>query len=175
MLYQLSYVHRVTHTTARPEPPVPDTASQTKARLAGFEPAAHGLEVRCSIQLSYRRIASEHRPPAARSGGRAGDGVRTRDNQLGRLTLCQLSYTRLLHPAASPTMVGTRGFEPPTPCSQSRCATRLRHVPTAALPWLRPREYSVSAGRPDPWPLTIGDGFCTTLAAGLTRTGRQGD
>ncbi len=26
------------------------------ARLAGFEPAAYGLEVRCSIQLSYRRF-----------------------------------------------------------------------------------------------------------------------
>jgi hypothetical protein len=25
-------------------------------RLAGFEPAACGLEVRCSIQLSYRRL-----------------------------------------------------------------------------------------------------------------------
>jgi hypothetical protein len=25
------------------------------ARLAGFEPAANGLEIRCSIQLSYRR------------------------------------------------------------------------------------------------------------------------
>ena len=27
------------------------------ARLAGFEPAAHGLEVRSSIHLSYRRLA----------------------------------------------------------------------------------------------------------------------
>ena len=27
-------------------------------------------------------------------------------------------------------MVGARGFEPPTPCSQSRCATGLRHTPT---------------------------------------------
>ena len=27
------------------------------ARLAGFEPATYGLEVRCSIQLSYRRIS----------------------------------------------------------------------------------------------------------------------
>lgn len=26
-------------------------------------------------------------------------------------------------------MVGAKGFEPSTPCSQSRCATRLRHAP----------------------------------------------
>ena len=26
-------------------------------------------------------------------------------------------------------LVGARGFEPPTPCSQSRCATRLRYTP----------------------------------------------
>ena len=29
-------------------------------------------------------------------------------------------------------MVGARGFEPPTPCSQSRCATGLRHAPKKA-------------------------------------------
>jgi 4-amino-4-deoxy-L-arabinose transferase-like glycosyltransferase len=27
-------------------------------------------------------------------------------------------------------VVGARGFEPPTPCSRSRCATRLRYAPT---------------------------------------------
>ena len=27
------------------------------------------------------------------------------------------------------TMVGKGGFEPPTPCSQSRCATELRYFP----------------------------------------------
>ena len=27
-------------------------------------------------------------------------------------------------------LVGAKGFEPSTPCSQSRCATRLRHAPT---------------------------------------------
>ncbi len=27
-------------------------------------------------------------------------------------------------------MVGATGFEPATPCSQSRCATKLRHAPT---------------------------------------------
>src|SRR5262245_35924061 len=26
-------------------------------------------------------------------------------------------------------VVGVEGFEPPTPCSQSRCATRLRYTP----------------------------------------------
>ena len=30
-------------------------------------------------------------------------------------------------------MVGKGGFEPPTPCSQSRCATRLRHFPEVGV------------------------------------------
>jgi hypothetical protein len=30
-------------------------------------------------------------------------------------------------------MVGAEGFEPPTLCSQSRCATRLRYAPTLLL------------------------------------------
>ena len=30
------------------------------ARLEGFEPPAHGLEVRSSIHLSYRRLANKH-------------------------------------------------------------------------------------------------------------------
>ena len=28
-----------------------------------------------------------------------------------------------------PSLVGVRGFEPPAPCSQNRCATRLRYTP----------------------------------------------
>jgi hypothetical protein len=30
-------------------------------------------------------------------------------------------------------LVGARGFEPPTPCAQGRCATRLRYAPTASI------------------------------------------
>ncbi len=30
------------------------------ARLEGFEPPTHGLEVRSSIQLSYRRLGSKY-------------------------------------------------------------------------------------------------------------------
>ncbi len=39
-----------------------------------------------------------------------------------------------LFPYRNERMVGTTGFEPATLCSQSRCATRLRHVPTLDRP-----------------------------------------
>ena len=45
-LYQLSYTHLI---YAIPHPKL------EMARLKGFEPLTYGLEVRCSIQLSYRR------------------------------------------------------------------------------------------------------------------------
>ena len=53
----------------------------------------------------------------------AGDEGRTRDIQLGRLTLYQLSYSRT-------SMVGIARFELAAPCSQGRCATGLRYIPT---------------------------------------------
>ena len=46
-LYQLSYIHHFHLIVLK---------NFQMARLAGFEPAAYGLEVRCSIQLSYRRL-----------------------------------------------------------------------------------------------------------------------
>ncbi len=44
-------------------------------------------------------------------------------------------------------MVGATGFEPATPCSQSRCATGLRHAPTGL-----PRDGRGRSIRPDPGP-----------------------
>ena len=52
----------------------------------------------------------------------AGDGNRTRVRSLE-------GFSSTIEP--HPRLVGTTGFEPATSCSQSRRATRLRHVPTS--------------------------------------------
>ena len=59
------------------------------ARLAGFEPATLGLEGRCSIQMSYRRI----------SFGR-GRGIRTPDILLPK----QARYQTALYPGSHERM-----------------------------------------------------------------------
>jgi hypothetical protein len=46
-------------------------------------------------------------------------------NHTQRLSKCRTSCKTFW------IMVGAEGFEPPTLCSQSRCATRLRYAPTS--------------------------------------------
>ena len=48
--------------------------------------------------------------------GGAGDGIRTRDPQLGRLTLCQLSYSRLVDGTSLARLAPFYNME--KPCSQ---------------------------------------------------------
>jgi hypothetical protein len=71
---------------------------------AGLELATYGLEGRCSIRLSYGQPASK-----------------------------PYKYAQtLLRKKTTLSLVGARGFEPPTSCSQSKRATRLRHAPKKA-------------------------------------------
>lgn len=64
--------------------------------------------------------ARAHKALAWRFNG-AGDGNRTRVRSLE-------GFSSTIEP--HPHMVGTTGFEPATSCSQSRRATKLRHVPS---------------------------------------------
>lgn len=78
------------------------------ARLGGLEPPTHRLEGGCSIQLSYKRIYG------------AGEGNRTLVTSLEGWR-----STIELHPH----VVGAAGFEPATPWSRTKCATKLRYAP----------------------------------------------
>ncbi len=122
MLCQLSYIHHQLLTRA---------AVRHMARLAGLEPTTYGLEIRCSIQLSYRRKTEV--PPQTRSRARAdgNDPPRPAGNVPGRAYCVHENDPGAGQPSAAGGMlVGARGFEPPTPWSQTRCATGLRHAPT---------------------------------------------
>ena len=83
--------------------------SRQMARPAGFEPATLGLEGRCSIQMSYGRTVPEKTPLLVFSNVNIHSKMSTSLN--------------------SRKLVGEEGFEPPTSCTQSRRATRLRYSP----------------------------------------------
>src|SRR5690348_18131112 len=63
------------------------------------------------------------------------DKTRTCNPQLRRLVLYPVELRAVREQAANKNtafLVGARGFEPPTSCSQSRRATRLRYAPKKA-------------------------------------------
>ncbi len=122
--------------------------------LRGLEPPTTGITIQNSNQLSY----SHHRsispgtfhctlpsPPAKDLGNRsaaslldacrAGAPGRTRtcNHRLRRPVLYPVELRALGTESRRRTrgngMVGVEGFEPPTSCSQSRRATRLRYTP----------------------------------------------
>ena len=74
-------------------------------------------------------LPAELRPPHWRHRSGPPEWTRTTDLRIRSPLLCPAE----LQAGGSPLrggMVGARGFEPPTPCAQGRCATRLRYTPT---------------------------------------------
>src|SRR4051812_30118816 len=115
----------------------------------GFEPTTTGITIRdstvelrsplyrCSLRLMlYARFL-----PLLQSLRGLPGGTRTHNPQLRRLVLYPVEL-RAARPGIVPRrnsspghtngLVGVRGFEPPTSCSQSKRATRLRHTPKKA-------------------------------------------
>ena len=105
------------------------------------------LEPMTRIELVTSSLPRKRSTPELHRHFRAGDEGRTRDIQLGRLTLYQLSYSRLLYYS-----VGRAGFEPakvkPTDL-QSVLVGRLSISPTIPSRWRdsnpRPADYKSAA------------------------------
>ena len=70
--------------------------------------------------------------PRVAKKANAPGGSRTPDPRLRRPLLYPTELLALVTCASQPALlckIGVRGFEPPTPCAQGRCATRLRYTP----------------------------------------------
>jgi site-specific DNA recombinase len=102
----------------------------TKLKLDGAAVAADELaepfDVIVPAGRAYeRRTYQRKRPPSPFSGVAFHEGVSTDD--LTATDLLELALGGI--GSSKSVMVELRGFEPLTPCMQSRCATSLRHSP----------------------------------------------
>jgi hypothetical protein len=74
--------HQRTNTGMKKHSPIAASARSDLVRLAGVEPATLGLEVRCSIQLSYRRVRQLRYTSDARTDGGLVTGKFTPDEKV---------------------------------------------------------------------------------------------
>src|SRR5258706_14178343 len=91
----------------------------------GIEPTTLGFTNRCSNQLSYAHRSEAKTVLACPAG------LEPTTPSLEGLCSIRLSYGQpgnTKQPHSCCFLVGARGFEPPTSCSQSRRATSLRYA-----------------------------------------------
>ncbi len=100
--------------------------AQSQTCSKGFEPPTHGLEGRCSIQLSYEHIPQSNFVKQAIPPAQAGDGNRTHVSSLeGWCSTIELHP----HKLKIVFIIGVTGFEPATSWSQTRRSSQAEPHP----------------------------------------------
>jgi hypothetical protein len=99
-------------------------------RTGGKRKVKGGRSENCCRNSASEPSASLVASLANRPAGRQERGMRKVKGQKARRNAASdFPLSSFLLPLLISSMVGAEGFEPPTLCSQSRCATRLRHAP----------------------------------------------
>src|SRR4051812_3681559 len=90
----------------------------SRSRACGARPVSPGFPDRFQTRTCWtnRNVRLDAKGAVSSAFLGADDGVRTRDPQLGKLMLYQLSYVRAPATIARPEAAGPAGWQAPFPC-----------------------------------------------------------